>query len=38
MPITGLAVPTGGSVQAIGCFLYATGACEGGEVRVIAAP
>ncbi|MBL9115256.1 MAG: cadherin domain-containing protein [Verrucomicrobiaceae bacterium] len=38
MVITGLAVPTGGSVQAIGCFLYTTGAYEGGEVKVIAAP
>jgi hypothetical protein len=38
LPITGLAVPNGASVEAIGCFLYPVGAYEGGGVKVIAAP
>ncbi|MBL9117703.1 MAG: cadherin domain-containing protein [Verrucomicrobiaceae bacterium] len=41
MAITGLIVPglSGtADVQAIGCYLYAKDAYEGGEIRVIAAP
>jgi hypothetical protein len=38
LAITGLAFPNGASMEAIGCFLYPTGAYEGGGVKVIAAP